>query len=169
MGSASETKPPGHPGRVRSSRLIDLSRSECLELLAATEFGRVVLSTASAASPLIRPVNYRFDEPTNSVIFRTGEGSKFHALARSARALFEIDAIDPQARTGWSVIVSGRTEQVTAPAEIRRLEQLGLSPWAQGHHLHWIRIRARTVSGRRIVPEASDQEGSHRDREGAEQ
>jgi nitroimidazol reductase NimA-like FMN-containing flavoprotein (pyridoxamine 5'-phosphate oxidase superfamily) len=104
------------------------------------------------SKPIIRPVNYRFDEHSQSVVFRTGEGSKFHALARSANALFEIDAIDERARTAWSVIISGATEQVTGPADVRRLEELGLALWAPGDRPHWIRIRARTVSGRRIEP-----------------
>lgn len=144
--------------QARSRHLVELSRAECLELLAATTFGRVVLSTGSGHTPMIRPVDYRFEPATNSVVFRTGEGSKFDALARSARALFEIDAIDPSQRTGWSVIISGVTAHVTSPAEVRRLERLGVSPWAPGHRPHWIRLRARTVSGRRIT--LGDQDAS---------
>ena len=138
------------PGEQAASRLVELSREECLELLAATTFGRVVLSHGSG-QPIIRPVNYRFDRASQSVVFRTGGGSKFAALARSAMALFEIDAIDPSRCSGWSVIVGGVTEQVTRPAEVRRLEQLGVSTWPAGERPHWIRLRARIVSGRRIA------------------
>ena len=53
--------------------------------------------------------------------------------------------------TGWSVIVTGVTELVTHPSEIRRLDSLGLEPWAPGRKAHWVHIRAWTVSGRRIV------------------
>jgi nitroimidazol reductase NimA-like FMN-containing flavoprotein (pyridoxamine 5'-phosphate oxidase superfamily) len=144
MGAASNSIP--------SRRLVELSRAECLELLAQSSFGRVVLSSPSSSKPIIRPVNYRFDEHSKSVVFRSVEGSKFHALARSANALFEIDALDERGHTGWSVIISGATEQVTGPADIRRLEELGLALWAPGERPHWIRIRARTVSGRRIEP-----------------
>lgn len=141
---------------IASHRFVELSRAECLELLGQSTFGRVVLSSSSSGDPMIRPVNYRFDEATNSVVFRTGEGSKFHALARSAHAQFEIDAIDERARTAWSVIISGATEQVTAPADVRRLDGIGLASWAPGHHPQWIRIRARTVSGRRIEVDSSE-------------
>jgi nitroimidazol reductase NimA-like FMN-containing flavoprotein (pyridoxamine 5'-phosphate oxidase superfamily) len=75
-----------------SRELIALTRSECLALLAESNFGRVVLAAAPGQAPLIRPVNYRFDEPSQSIVFRSLEGSKFHNLERSARACFEIDA-----------------------------------------------------------------------------
>lgn len=131
--------------------LVGLTRGKCLELLAATEVGRIVLAMDDSATPLIRPVNYRFHIPSQSVVFRTDAGTKFYALVRGARALFEIDSLDPDTRTGWSVIVGGVTEHVTRPDEIRRLDQLGLHSWAPGDRLHWIRIRAQTVSGKRIA------------------
>jgi nitroimidazol reductase NimA-like FMN-containing flavoprotein (pyridoxamine 5'-phosphate oxidase superfamily) len=137
-----------------SGQLLELSRAECLELLGETTFGRVVVTTARSAMPMIRPVNYVFDDASQSVVFRTGEGSKFHALVHSTQACFEIDALDPQTLSGWSVIIVGRTEEVSHAAEIRRLEGLGLANSAAGPKSHWVRIRARTVSGRRIVNEA---------------
>ncbi len=104
-------------------------------------------------APLIRPVNYVFDDRSQSVVFRTAQGSKFHALLRSANAAFEIDGVDEGARTGWSVIMRGVTDEVVGPTEIRRLENLGLESWAPGHKAHWMYIRAWTVSGRRIALE----------------
>jgi nitroimidazol reductase NimA-like FMN-containing flavoprotein (pyridoxamine 5'-phosphate oxidase superfamily) len=130
--------------------MLDLSREECLRLLASHSFGRLAVSMGEGA-PVIRPVNYVFDEPSQSVMFRTALGSKFHALLRSADAAFEIDGIDETSRTGWSVIVRGVTDEVTDPSEVRRLDGLGLEPWAPGPKAHWVHIRAWTVSGRRIV------------------
>ena len=85
------------------------------------------------------------------MVFRTAVGSWFHALLRSAEATFEIDGIEDLARTGWSVIMSGVTDEVTDPNEISRLNGLDLDSWAPGHNAHWMCIRALTVSGRRIV------------------
>ena len=99
---------------------------------------------------MIRPVNYAFDERSQSVVFRTAAGSKFQGLIQSAKAAFEIDGADPDGRTGWSVIIVGVVERVTNPAEVRRLEKLGVDPWASGEKPHWVRIRAWTVSGRRV-------------------
>jgi len=134
-----------------AAKLVELSRTECLELLVAGNFGRVVVTTAGSGMPMIRPVNYVFDVPSQSVVFRTGEGSKFHALVHSTQACFEIDAIDPETLSGWSVIIVGRTEEVAGSAEINRLEQLGLVNAGTSATTHWVRIRARTVSGRRVI------------------
>ncbi len=138
-------------------KLVDLSRAECLELLAAGDFGRVVISAGPSQVPLIRPVNYAFDEPSQSVVFHTLEGSKFHSLEHSTRACFEVDGYDPEAGTGWSVIVIGTTEQITRPAEIERVARLNARAWPDGEgRAHWMRIRARTVSGRRLIPAGED-------------
>ena len=133
----------------RPALLVDLSRADCLKLLAGCRFGRVV--SAIDGKPLIRPVNYVFDEPSQSVAFRTADGVKLHELRHVDHAMFEIDDIDPVARAGWSVIISGVPEEVTRPAEIRRLDGLGLDVWAPGRRPHWIRIGAWTVSGRKII------------------
>jgi uncharacterized protein len=125
-----------------------LSRDECLQLLAAHNFGRLAVTMET---PVIRPVNYAFDERSQSVVFRTADGSKFHALLLQANAAFEIDGIDADARTGWSVIIIGMAEEVTNPSEIRRLDRLGLEHWAPGPKPHWVRIRAWTVTGRQIA------------------
>ena len=49
------------------------------------------------------------------------------------------------------MIIVGEAEEVTDPAEIDPLESLELEPWAPGLRTHWVRIRATSVSGRRIV------------------
>jgi len=141
-------------GSEARGELLDLSREECLRLLAEHSFGRLAVSMHEGA-PVIRPVNYAFDVPTQSVVFRTGRGSKFHALVQAADAAFEIDGVDEDARTGWSVIIRGVTAEVTKASEIRRLDALGLQTWTPGSSGHWMHIRARTVSGRRIVRRAA--------------
>ena len=131
--------------------LTELTRPECLELLAANDFGRVVISGGSSQVPLIRPVGYRFDEASQSIVFRTLEGSKFHMLEHGARACFEIDAHDPRTESGWSVIVIGTAERITRAAEIERAARRDGRTWPDGAAEHWMRIRARTVSGRRLA------------------
>jgi len=132
-----------------ASEMLVLPREECLRLLASNSFGRLAVAMDS---PVIRPVNYVFDEPSQSVAFRTADGSKFHAMLINGNAAFEIDGIDPGSRTGWSVIIVGMTEEVTSPHELRRLDRMELETWTPGRKAHWMRIRAWTVSGRRIVP-----------------
>jgi nitroimidazol reductase NimA-like FMN-containing flavoprotein (pyridoxamine 5'-phosphate oxidase superfamily) len=130
--------------------MLDLSREECLRLLESHSFGRLAVSMGERA-PVLRPVNYLFDGALESVVFRTAVASGFHALLKSAEATFEIDGIEEYARTGWSVIMSGVADEVTDADEISRLDGLALDSWAPGHKAHWMRIRASTVSGRRIV------------------
>jgi nitroimidazol reductase NimA-like FMN-containing flavoprotein (pyridoxamine 5'-phosphate oxidase superfamily) len=131
--------------------LADLSRDECLRLLGAGQIGRLVVLTGLGNTPVIRPVNYVFDEASQSVVFRCTEGTKLVTLLRASRAWFEVDEIDPANRTGWSVLIAGVTEPVTDRREIHRLERLGLESWIAGPESRWVRIRARVVSGRRVA------------------
>jgi hypothetical protein len=143
-----------------ATEMLELDRPECLRLLAATGIGRIAVSvTEWDTPPVIRPVNYVFDESSQSVLIRSALGSKLHALLRSAKAAFEIDGIDPAERVGWSVIIHGVTEEITNPAELGRVAGLGLEPWAPGDKGHWIRIRSNTVSGRRIALVADNEPG----------
>jgi nitroimidazol reductase NimA-like FMN-containing flavoprotein (pyridoxamine 5'-phosphate oxidase superfamily) len=137
-----------HPMTIVDPRtwLEHLTQRRCWELLAATPVGR--LGYAGPQGPEILPVNYAVDG--DSIVFRTDQGTKLHALGRDAAVCFEIDAIDPGASTGWSVLVKGRAHHVGATAEIIRLRELDLRYWSIGEKPHWIRILPTEVSGRRI-------------------
>ncbi|MDQ2894940.1 MAG: pyridoxamine 5'-phosphate oxidase family protein [Actinomycetota bacterium] len=146
-GSAIRAPQPAGP---LATEILELTRPECLRLLAATGFGRIVINVPDWDHPVIRPVNYVFDEPSQSVLIRSAPGSKLHAVLRAPRAVFEIDGAHPDGRIGWSVIISGIAAEVTDAAELQRIEQLDLEPLAPGYKGHWICIRTNTVSGRRI-------------------
>jgi nitroimidazol reductase NimA-like FMN-containing flavoprotein (pyridoxamine 5'-phosphate oxidase superfamily) len=137
--------------------MLELDRSECLHLLATSSLGRLAVNLGDGP-PVIRPVNFVFDAQSQSVVVRTGLGSKFHALANSANAAFEVDGTDATGRIGWSVIILGATEEITNQRELDRLAGLGLDPGVPGLRTHWFAIRARTVSGRRIVMTRPDLE-----------
>ena len=132
--------------------LLELDRGECLRLVAATSgrVGRIAVEDPGSP-PIVRPVNYVFDERSQSVAFRSAPGSKLSSVLNSATAVFEIDGGDPVERTGWSVIIVGEPEEVSDRVEIDRLEDLELEPWAPGAKTHWVRIRTTAASGRRIV------------------
>lgn len=112
---------PSNQITCEKSEMLVLPREECLRLIADHRLGRMAVTTDS---PVIRPVNFLFDEPSQSVVFRTADGSKFHAALLAGQAAFETDAIDEGSRTGWSVIVAGKTEEVTGPSDVRRLDAL---------------------------------------------
>lgn len=127
-----------------------LSPSVCWELLEHAEVGRIGVMVDS--SPEIYPLNFAVDERT--IVFRTDEGSKLRGLIRSPSVCFEVDGLDRDNRTGWSVLVKGRAAELATGEEMRKVTSLPLRPWALGHKVHWIRIRPDSVSGRRIHPPA---------------
>lgn len=134
----------------RGIDFLEMGRDGCMRMLAAASggVGRIALSVSPAT---IRPVNYAFDDQTQSVVFRSALGSKLREGLSSGTAAFEIDGTDPAEQTGWSVIIVGEAEEVTDPGEIERLDAFELEPWAPGAKTHWVRISATSVSGRRIV------------------
>jgi nitroimidazol reductase NimA-like FMN-containing flavoprotein (pyridoxamine 5'-phosphate oxidase superfamily) len=140
-----DTKPVSEPAAIEV-----LDREECLRLLASGTVGRLAISLRSDV-PMIRPVNYTFDERTQSILFRTDFGSKFQGIIASGKAAFEVDSLDEARRTGWSVIATGAVEKVSNHLELERFANLELRPWVQGDKPHWARIRVWTITGRRIA------------------
>jgi uncharacterized protein len=145
--SADADEPPAESDFVG---VVDLDRDACFELLGASSVGRLAVVLPNG-EPIIRPVNYAFDRVSQSVVFRTGAGSKLVALVRAKRASFEVDGFDLVEHTGWSVILQGVTEEITDPAELRRLSDLPLPSWAPGDKPYWFRVRAFTVTGRQVL------------------
>jgi uncharacterized protein len=121
-----------------------LDHDECVRRLRSQYVGRVGFIVDDR--PLVLPVNYRWAE--DAVHFRTARGTKLWHLGIGAPAVFEIDGWDETYHSGWSVLVEGTGELVTDDADLERLEQLRLRPWARGEHrAHWIRITG-DLSGR---------------------
>ncbi|MDZ4827530.1 MAG: pyridoxamine 5'-phosphate oxidase family protein [Actinomycetota bacterium] len=126
-----------------------LDRAECLRRLGAHRVGRVGLSVGGR--PEIFPVNYVFDG--EAIVFRTDPGTKLDAAGR-ADVCFEIDELDHEFHSGWSVVAHGRLEELTRylGPDAQRGFALPVDPWAQGLKAHWLRIVPGYVSGRRIGP-----------------
>lgn len=129
------------------SGLVSMSRDECLRLLAGDRVGR--LAIVDGRTPVILPVNYAMDGEV--VVFRTAPGTKLEVGPRSPAA-FEIDAFDREHHTGWSVLVTGRLEEIDEhdTRTLERVEHLGVSPWAAGPKPHWMRLVPTRITGRRI-------------------
>ncbi len=119
---------------------------ECWQLLASVPVGR--LGVVSDGAPEIYPVNHAVDDWT--IVFRTDPGSKVRGLLRSPAVCFEVDGIDPDHETGWSVLVKGRAANVVDPDELRHLQSLSLRYWSLGEKEQWVRINPVEVTGRRI-------------------
>jgi nitroimidazol reductase NimA-like FMN-containing flavoprotein (pyridoxamine 5'-phosphate oxidase superfamily) len=124
-----------------------LSRDECLELLATVRIGRVAVTLDGV--PHVVPVNFALLD--GDVVFRSGAGTKLHAALDGRPVSFEVDRLDEETRTGWSVLVSGRSAPVSDPEALERVERLDLEAWDPGTKDAVVRVRAELVTGRRIV------------------
>ena len=132
---------------VHQSRLEELERDECLALLAAKTVGRVVFT--DRALPAIQPVNYLLDG--EEIVFRTGPGDKLAAATRNAVVAFEIDDVDEQHHSGWSVVGIGQAHEVTDVERLVRLAAPTNRPWVAGHSGHTIAIPLDQLTGRRLA------------------
>jgi nitroimidazol reductase NimA-like FMN-containing flavoprotein (pyridoxamine 5'-phosphate oxidase superfamily) len=133
-------------------RIESLTNDECLRLLSTASVGRIAVTRD--ALPVILPVNYVLDG--TALLIRTNDG----AILRAARAggtvvAFEVDSLDEQTMTGWSVLVTGTLREVTAVSAVVRAEQLPLAPWVGGDRRHFVRITPGLLSGRRVAAEAA--------------
>ena len=138
---------PGHS--LDHAGLETLPFALCLRLLASVPVGRVGFVADGEVQVL--PVNHVVDG--QDVVFRTAHGSKLSAAEGEKPVTFEVDDYDERTHSGWSVVVTGRSEPVDEDAEVDRLDRAGLRPWASTvERPFWIRIRPTSVTGRRIPP-----------------
>jgi len=126
--------------------LEELSRAECLRLLATVPIGRICYTRQ--ALPAVEPVNFALHD--GAIVIRIAAGGKLAAATHRAVVAVEADDLDPVLRSGWSVTVVGRCEEATDAGDIARLDKLGLEPWAPGVRNHFIRIVPAIVTGRRL-------------------
>jgi uncharacterized protein len=131
---------------MRDAHIEVVGDSECRRLLAERHLGR--LAIPDFGGPMIFPVNYVVDQ--DLVVFRTDPGTKLDAATERESVAFEVDAVDAATRTGWSVVVRGTLAEITDPAHLARLRALPLYPWAPGDKARYVRVRPRSVTGRRI-------------------
>lgn len=131
---------------MMTRRLHPLTVDECLRLLESRSVGRIAF--VDDGDPQVLPVNYRVHE--GAIVFRTHYGPLLDAVHLSPVA-FEVDAIDPDYHTGWSVVVHGRAEEAWRPEDLDQLRQLPLRPWAPGTRDHYVRVLPRKITGRRIT------------------
>jgi nitroimidazol reductase NimA-like FMN-containing flavoprotein (pyridoxamine 5'-phosphate oxidase superfamily) len=87
--------------------LDELGVDECWRLLGTQPVGRVAVIVGHY--PLVFPVNFAVAD--KSIVYRTGSGTKLHAIHRS-NVTFEVDEIDLVHLSGWSVMVKGVAQEL---------------------------------------------------------
>jgi CBS domain-containing protein len=140
--------PGAEPGNAAADHrgIRVLSLEDCLEHLRHSAVGRIAF--VHDGGPIILPVNHGVDGL--DVVFRTTWGSKLEAAQTAGAAAYEVDGYDRVAHRAWSVLVTGRVEAVYEPADIARLERLGVRAWPGGSEPFWVRVRADEISGREL-------------------
>ena len=123
-----------------------LSRDECLRLMASVSVGRIVYTRR--ALPAVELVNFALHG--GDIIIRTDSDGKLAVATQHSVVAFEADLLEEDQQAGWSVTAVGQSQEVTDPAEIGRLQKIGLSSWAPGVREHFIRISPEIRNGRRL-------------------
>ena len=129
------------PGTVR-----ELSREECLVLLAGAPVGRMVFTVS--ALPAVVPVTFALDG--DAVVCQTSSSSRLAKAADGGVLALQADDVDAVSRSGWSVIATGKAEVLHDPVEIGRISEL-VHPWVPGPSETTIRLPLTVLTGRRIT------------------
>jgi nitroimidazol reductase NimA-like FMN-containing flavoprotein (pyridoxamine 5'-phosphate oxidase superfamily) len=129
-----------------NSGLVELDAVECMQLVRQEMVGR--LGIIVDGRPEIHPVN--FAVAGEEVLIRTDQGTKLtNALA--GPVVFEVDRIDPETRTGWSVMIHGAAQLTNGPAGRSGSQNRVLRPWREAALPHVVRIVPTRITGRRIA------------------
>ena len=133
--------------------IVDLEYQDCVNLLSAGVVGRVGLVTDQG--PEILPVNYALSG--NTIVFRTVPYGRIAEFAADREICFEVDHVDYDHHTGWSVLAVGKGKLVEDPEEIQLIREVwDPRPWATGQRILYIKLEWRAVSGRRIGDEVAN-------------
>lgn len=129
---------------------VQLSRAECLRLLASVPFGRVVFT--SGALPAVRLACHRADGEQIIIHASLGNAVSPGPDGTGPVVAYEADQVDAAGQSGWSVVVVGRARLVTdEKLAVRYREQLGAA-WVDERASQVIIITPELVSGYRMNP-----------------
>jgi uncharacterized protein len=126
--------------------LTELDDEECQELLTTRSVGRVAYNLDGG--PVVLPVNYTTYD--GCVLFRTAPGRPLAEHVDGQPVSFEVDDVDDFTRSGWSVLLRGGAEVLAAEADLP--DAAVPSPWPDGARSLLVRVRPRSVTGRRLLP-----------------
>lgn len=121
----------------------ELDESTCHQLLAAASTGRLALNDPQG--PHVVPVNHAVVD--GDVLLRSGEGRKREAAEPGQAASFQVDGVDAERGRGWSVLARGVLELVE---ESEQEPGDGPQPMAGGDRPYLLRLRVRSITGRRL-------------------
>jgi uncharacterized protein len=122
-----------------------IGHQQCLDLIESHHLGRIAWQAADL--PQILPITYAMHE--GSVYFRTLPDGLLAELAQPTSVALEVDELDQQTRSGWSIVLHGHSSVVSEPDKLADLwASDSLVPWVSGNRTLFIRIRPDAVAGR---------------------
>lgn len=127
-------------------KLIVLDQTECDDLLARQEVGRV--AWCDTLGPVIHPVNYVVDAD-GCIRFRVEPRSALARQLELGAMTFQIDEYDSFTQSGWSVLVRGHARYVNPPSAAKAPQP---EPWVKGDRSFNVCITPQITTGRRIIP-----------------
>ena len=125
-----------------------LDRDEAVALLGGQGVCRVVFTVD--ALPAVLPVNYAVD--SGVIVLSTRTGARLASAADGGVLAVQVDDLDRESRTGWSVVVTGVAEVLAHGATWSRVRGL-LDQWVPERDDIVIRVPMTVVAGRRLVAE----------------
>jgi nitroimidazol reductase NimA-like FMN-containing flavoprotein (pyridoxamine 5'-phosphate oxidase superfamily) len=120
--------------------LAELSPEDSWQLLVTAAVGRVAL--VRGGLPSVLPVNICGQD--GAVWFRVGPGSLLDAALAGHILSVEADDVDRMTHSGWSVVVTGRSEVAASR------DDLPVLSWGREDADHLVRVGAELVTGRRL-------------------
>jgi uncharacterized protein len=127
--------------------LVSLSDESCSSRLEEAVVGR--LGVVVGGKPEVFPVCHVYVD--GCVVFATNEGTKMHSALEWPWVAFEVDGIEPDRSSAWSVMVCGQAVEVTDPDDIARVAALQKFTFRVDGSVRWIRVVPTTVTGRQIA------------------
>jgi nitroimidazol reductase NimA-like FMN-containing flavoprotein (pyridoxamine 5'-phosphate oxidase superfamily) len=124
-----------------------LSEDECRKLLATRTVGRLAYNDDTG--PVVTPLNYAVSD--GAVLLATSPTTQLAARAPGAWVALEVDDLDMEGRSGWSVLVRGRAEVVDY-TELPAAHGARPAPWVAGDRTTYLRIVPASTTGRRLSP-----------------
>lgn len=129
---------------MTTNNVATLLAYDCWSLIEDADLARVAWQGTEGIR--LVPVNYAVAD--GAVWFRTDHDS---ALARECGGqplVLEIDRVDPETSTAWSVVIVGSAEMYDAGDAPDTIGELRV--WAEGPRSTYVRVEPAELTGRRV-------------------
>ncbi len=141
--------------------LASLGGRECVELLRSQSVAR--LGYVDHGWPVVTPINYLTAPEREAaegveldIVIRSLDGGKLRAAMRHDVVCLEVDGLDPETRSGWSILAHGHLSLTTDPALLRMAWEGEYQPWIDDDTASWLLFTPFALAGRRVGAAVDD-------------